>query len=297
MALVLPIKPVTKPSTLNGLTNGQLPVAILALIGIGSAVMEKTAARAFRAMFFSLRKELGVILKEVGDYRTFIEQLNLFLSRYKPVDFSTYNNTPSAHRKYWGAAAVYGYTSVYWIKKDFSYATAAVPGTSNHGWGLALDIAEEYDDDSAPDPIRDKVVLWIIANGDRFGICAELQSEKWHWRYYRGDAIPQAVLDYESGIVIPPDPDPTPPGGQINVVYQTIELRKGSSGPEVIRIQQIMNEVSGSGLTADGQFGSMTETAVKNWQSFFKVSGGPTGVVEAATWESFIEVWLKTGKP
>lgn len=294
----LPIKAVVKPSTLNNRTNGQLPAEILTLIGVGSAVMELTAARAFRAMFHFARA-IGFVVKEVGDYRSFMEQLNLFLSRYKPVSYTVYANTPSAHRKYWGQAGGYGYTSVYWVKKDFSLATAAVPGTSNHGWGLALDIAEETDGDPGPEGITPAFVNWLVVNADRFGICAELQSEPWHWRYYAGDAIPQAVLDYEAGVP-DPTPDPTPPnpgpgpGGEINVLFQTRELVRGMSGPDVRRAQQIMNNVAGQGLTEDGQFGAKTETSVKNWQLFFKVPGGADGKIGALTWESLIEVWLAT---
>lgn len=294
----LPIKPVVRPSTLNGTLNGRLPSSILTLIGVGNAIMELTAARAFRAMFADAR-QAGFVIKEVGDYRSFLEQLDLFLSRYKPVSYSVYASTPSAHRKLWSEAVSMGYASNYWIKKDFSYATAATPGASNHGWGLALDIAEETDGDPGPEGITTRFVNWLIGNADRFGICAELQSEPWHWRYYRGDNVPVAVLNYEQGNP-PPNPDPTPsptPGGEIVVQFQTVVLKKGSVGPEVVRIQQILNEIAGQGLVADGQFGSKTEVAVKNWQAWFKVPGGADGIVGAGTWESFIEVWLSTGKP
>jgi len=299
MAVLLPIKPVTKPSTLTGQLNGQLAVALLTLIGVGSAVMELTAARAFRAMFAAARAA-GFDIKEVGDYRTFKEQLDLFLSRYKPVEYGVYTATPAKHRKYWQYAPNYGYKSKYWIKKDFDLATAATPGESNHGWGLALDIAEETDGDPGPEGITQRFVDWLILNADRFGICAELQSEKWHWRYYAGDKIPVAVLAYEQGTPPPPstpDPDPIPDPDEVTVQFQTDILKKGSVGPSVIRIQQIMNEVAGQGLTADGQFGTKTETSVKNWQLWFKVPTTQPGVVDQATWESFIEVWLATGKP
>lgn len=48
---------------------------------------------------------------------------------------------------------------------------AARPGTSNHGWGIAIDFDAAYD--------------WIQANGQRFNwIWGEVQSERWHftWR-------------------------------------------------------------------------------------------------------------------
>ena len=70
-------------------------------------------------------------------------------------------------------------------------ATAAVPETSNHGWGLA------FDGRSLPMV----VVLWLCANAWRYGFSAEIQSESWHWRYFAGDGIPAAVIEYEEGDV------------------------------------------------------------------------------------------------
>lgn len=270
MALTLPIKPVVKPSTLVGQSNGKLATTLLTLIGVGNAMMELTAARAFRALFFHARQS-GFVIKEVGDYRTFQEQLNLFLRDYKPVSYDVWRNTPSAHRKLWTLAPSYGYSSQYWIKKDFSTSTKATPGDSNHGWGLALDIAEEYDGDPDPDGIRDVFVQWLIDWADFFGICAELQSEKWHWRYYKGDAIPQAVLDYEAGNPPPPDP---PTGGeyQVNVIRETVQL--GSTGLWVERLQAVLNSVWNQDVgPTDGQFGSRTQTGVKNAQAWANGKG------------------------
>jgi hypothetical protein len=208
--MALPISPVTMPATLDGKENGKLPVSVLAPIGVGSALMEVTAARAFRAMFAAARRDLGVVIREVGDYRSFEGQVSLFVSRYKPVAKSAYDATASAHRKIWHDAARYGYSSIYWVKKDNNLATAAEPGTSNHGWGLALDIAEEYDIDPDPDGITQRFVNWLIAHAASFGISAELQSEAWHWRYCTGDALPAAVLTHEAGTN--PPPPPPPPG-------------------------------------------------------------------------------------
>jgi hypothetical protein len=295
MAIILPIYPVTKPSTLTGQTNGLLPKEKLSLIGVGNALMEYTAARAFRAMFSEARSN-GFQIREVGDYRTFQEQLNLFLSRYYPVSKEVYYATSTAHRKYWPGAIGYGYSSVYWSKKliNGKYpATAAVPGTSNHGWGLALDIAEETDGDVGPEGITTRFVQWLVIRADNYGICAELQSEPWHWRYFTGDALPQAVLDYENSVAPPPIPTPPPPipPQEITVQFQTMNLEKGSTGPEVKRVQEIIKTVGGQTVTVDGIYGDQTVWGVTNWQKFFGLS--VDGKVGPQTWESLIEVWLK----
>lgn len=81
------------------------------------------------------------------------------------------------------------------------------------------------------------------------------------------------------------------------MTFDTIVLQSGSTGSEVKRLQTILNEVSGAGLTTDGQFGAKTKTAVTNWQRFFKVPiTMGEGVVDAETWESVVEIWLVTAK-
>jgi len=54
----------------------------------------------------------------------------------------------------------------------------------------------------------------------------------------------------------------------------------GASGAIVTSIQQALNQ-HGAGLNADGQFGPLTQTAVKNFQT--SVGQSATGVVDAAT--------------
>ena len=63
-------------------------------------------------------------------------------------------------------------------------ALAAVPGTSNHGWGLAVDLCGGIDryDTAAYD--------WMKANAGRFGFLhpewaepGHGREEPWHWEY------------------------------------------------------------------------------------------------------------------
>jgi len=217
MAYTLPINNnVVRPSTSKAYENGKLPLSVLTQVRNvkTKCFVDLTAARAFEACFDLGIKMLGITIKDVGDFRTFQEQINLFVDRYIPVSKDSYDDTPTEHRKIWLAASTYGYSSQYWIKNyaKFGYwpATAASPGTSNHGYGLALDIAQEYDDDTSPDPITEAFVGWLCLYAPRFGIYASLKSEKWHWQYIRGDDIPQAVLDYERPNVEEPDMDLIP---------------------------------------------------------------------------------------
>lgn len=49
---------------------------------------------------------------------------------------------------------------------------AAVPGTSNHGWGVATDL--DLDSDA---------LQWMRANAWRYGFVEDVPREPWHWTY------------------------------------------------------------------------------------------------------------------
>jgi hypothetical protein len=49
---------------------------------------------------------------------------------------------------------------------------AAVPGTSNHGWGIATDL-----DLDAPG------LAWMRSNAWRYGFVEDVPREPWHWTY------------------------------------------------------------------------------------------------------------------
>jgi hypothetical protein len=49
---------------------------------------------------------------------------------------------------------------------------AAVPGTSDHGWGMAADLK-----------LDDAAQAWMRANGARYGFVEDTPREPWHWAY------------------------------------------------------------------------------------------------------------------
>lgn len=108
-------------------------------------------------------------------YRTYQEQVALFTSRY------TMTPLPGRPSKVWDGRR-------WWLRPGM--ATAAVPGTSNHGLGLAVDIW------SASGERLD----WLEANALTYGFSWEFTSgaEPWHIRYYRGDDIPPAVAEWKN---------------------------------------------------------------------------------------------------
>ena len=49
---------------------------------------------------------------------------------------------------------------------------AAAPGTSNHGWGLAVDL-----------DVDTRSHTWLADNGWRYGFVEDTPRERWHWAY------------------------------------------------------------------------------------------------------------------
>ena len=49
---------------------------------------------------------------------------------------------------------------------------AATPGTSNHGWGLSVDL-----------DLNPAAQAWMRANAGRFGFAEDVAREPWHWTY------------------------------------------------------------------------------------------------------------------
>jgi LAS superfamily LD-carboxypeptidase LdcB len=155
-----PVKKVVLPADLKGKTNGKLPTSLLLAVPGGS--MHHIAAKAYLAMQKDARKA-GITLAPTSSadtYRRYSVQLKAFLHRY---DNTTRKSLPKRFNgKLW------------WLKPGF--AGVAVPGESNHGWGLAIDIANA----------NQKTLEWLLANADKYGFSWEAQSEPWHIRYYKG---------------------------------------------------------------------------------------------------------------
>ncbi|MHB1314278.1 MAG: C40 family peptidase [Christensenellales bacterium] len=62
-------------------------------------------------------------------------------------------------------------------------------------------------------------------------------------------------------------------------------LSYGMRGSEVVKLQNLLNQ-KGASLSADGQFGPKTETAVKSFQAANSIT--PDGVANTATWEALV---------
>jgi LAS superfamily LD-carboxypeptidase LdcB len=175
----LPIIKPTLPRDLKNRKNGQIPQHLLTRIE-PSGVMHHRAADAWRALRAIGRLE-GLTLGHVGDYRTYEKQVGLFMDRMRT--YPDAKRTKQTTRRWKG--------QVWYLHVG---APVAVPGTSNHGWGLAIDAALRLVDGSVttitakPRGARRTGLEFLRAEGPSLGWFWELESEPWHIRYVSGDS-------------------------------------------------------------------------------------------------------------
>jgi lysozyme len=138
-------------------------------------------------------------------------------------------------------------------RKQFG-SNAAIPGTSNHGLGHAVDVASHH------------MAGLVDEHGGVFGW--HHWDAKWEW-WHR---------EYDGGFRRPdPGPDQRQP-----------ILRKGSGGPgqdtHIARLQRRLNALDHVGLDDDGDFGGDTDKAVRAFQRSRRLPAN--GVVDASTWHA-----------
>jgi LAS superfamily LD-carboxypeptidase LdcB len=167
-----PVRKVILPSDLEGVRNGQIPPRLLRPIA-PTGRLHHLAADAWQAMRAAALADGVRPFKPTSSadtYRPLADQRRLFLARYtlNPLE---------------------GRPTVVWEGKTYyllpRMAQAARPGTSNHGYGIAVDV---WGSSGAR-------LEWLEKNALRFGFSWEFRSgaEPWHIRYFRGDKVPPAV--------------------------------------------------------------------------------------------------------
>ena len=184
MAYQLPVTTVTRPADLAGQPNGELTAPILVEVRVprwGIVHMHHLMARVWAAFAHDCQAATGVILtvtSRVDAYRSLTVQKSGFYSRYEMCSYTEYLVAYAAKRaKKWPAGHLGVTSTTYWRKRQINGkypATSALPGTSNHGDGIAADVAEYRGPDTAPGPIAaSKAWPWIVANARRYGLSWE----------------------------------------------------------------------------------------------------------------------------
>lgn len=130
----------------GGFANGMIPTeALCALAGVSYHALRCDAAHAYDAMSAAYAKRFGSPICITDSYRSFAAQVTL------------YGQKPSL---------------------------AAIPGTSNHGWAMAVDLCGGIESFTSPE--HD----WMVANAPKYGWLhpdwarqGGGREEPWHWEF------------------------------------------------------------------------------------------------------------------
>ena len=198
----------------NGITapmNGKLfptQLAPINLPGLGMGTLHPLAVQAFNCLFLIAQIETGQTMtatSNADDYRDYSMQERLFRSRYTP-NFDAKRCISKTTGKLWKTTN--GGDGRFWYQLK-NTSMAAVPGTSNHGFGLAVDCALWVSSSVKSLTSNGLFHAWLCmpnlappqyrigtgSNVESFGLSWEVQSEPWHIRYAVGNVIPQRVRD------------------------------------------------------------------------------------------------------
>ncbi|MGD9704331.1 MAG: D-alanyl-D-alanine carboxypeptidase family protein [Acidimicrobiia bacterium] len=250
-----PVAPAAIPGWLKQLNNGEVPaesmVKVAPLSGTKGSLIPEAAA-AWRNLQ-NAAAAAGFTLTMTNGYRSLAEQEWLFKAR-----FQLEQTTGKA--KQWKG-------TTYWLKPKV--AMAAVPGTSNHGWGCAVDMAlDGYGAAAKPVGGNGAFMAWVRQNAGPLGWSWEVQSEPWHLRL-----VSFASADQSAGPSTPlqaPQPTltETSVGGQVAALQTLCALFRwgdvgrpdGKFGPKtkagVIAMQTAL------GTKPDGEYGPKSATAL-----------------------------------
>jgi LAS superfamily LD-carboxypeptidase LdcB len=188
--------PVTMPADLQGQANGKLGPCHLRGVyfpGYGTRDLHHLAADAFECMNVACYAEIGYKLTTVGAYRTYAAQERVFRERYTDTYVPLRNVL--TNKRWWQGKTWY---------KRVRVAPVAAPGTSNHGWGLANDVAIYAAGQIVGITSIAKVWSWVQAHAQEFGRSwegarpGEPGWEPWHLRYVAGDVVPTRVANMKA---------------------------------------------------------------------------------------------------
>ena len=125
------------PADLAAYGNGKIPPAALKKVGTTGHKLWAPAGEALESLMAAAARD-GVKIGITDSYRSYDAQVDV------------------ARRK-----GLYSQGGL-----------AAQPGTSQHGWGLALDL-----------DLDTRATAWMQANAVRFGFVEDTPREPWHWTY------------------------------------------------------------------------------------------------------------------
>lgn len=180
-----PYKPLRVPAELARQINGRLDKNLLARTKAGG-LMWKDAAVKFNRLY-DAAKTAGFTLRNIGDYRSYDDQVAMFMDRYEPAK-------PNDKRLKKKGTVTRQYHGKTWILKKGKSPSAAPDPTgkngSNHGWGLAIDLAVEGKKGEIIGlGSHRKAMRWMCENAPKYGFYLQgsdpksPEFEAWHWQF------------------------------------------------------------------------------------------------------------------
>ena len=152
-----------------------------------------------------------------------------------------------------------------------------MPGTSNHGWGCAVDMAlDVYGAGAKPVAGNPSFMAWVRANAGPLGWSWEVQSEAWHLRLVSFTNATQSATQSTGQTTPLQAPTPT--------------LKENSKGGQVAALQTLCAFYRwGDVGRADGTFGPKTKAGVIAMQTALGTKpDGEYGPKSAAALGSFL---------
>ncbi len=153
--------------------NGRLIQSLLSKTSNGHT-LRKAARNSFERLNSAFKREFGYELRLTQGYRTYAQQESIFRQRYRQTYAIIRQNGRDIvdRRGPWKGS--------YWWRH--TGAAAAVPGTSNHGLGIAIDINTGIGFGS----FTSAQYTWLAQHGPAYGWTnteGRSVNEPWHWVY------------------------------------------------------------------------------------------------------------------
>ena len=179
----------------NGMPEDYVPDDMVTLYSLGITVsvaaiqMDRTAASFARAMFDAMEADGISNYLVVSGYRSFAKQSELYDSKIAQYRTSGYGEEEAT---------------------TLAGTVVAVPGTSEHQSGFAIDISNTAQGGTLSGNVeKSEVGHWLMANSWRFGYNLRYPNDKtditgiiyepWHYRYV---GAPHAQILYERGLCL-----------------------------------------------------------------------------------------------
>lgn len=146
--------------------NGKIPLYDLTALSVGGFLQANTAYWFEQWRIAAVRAGHNLTITSVADaYRNYAIQERIFRDRYTPqkTGGGYYNDV-----RWWN--------NTRYVRKQ-GHAAAAIPGTSNHGRGLAVDLKNVGAEKGA-------YYQWLAATGPSYGFTnteGKSVNELWHW--------------------------------------------------------------------------------------------------------------------